>query len=258
MWVLYVAIALAVIAGIFILCKKYVFREEKNTEQRRQRRTATDIKGDFGEWYVKHVLGKTIEGKKYVINDYIIETNGKSTEIDHILINTHGVFVIETKNRAGEIYGDDDADEWVQILGNGNVKNTFRNPVKQNAAHVAKIQKFLKNAPIYSVVVFIKNNTDNIQSKHVVPVRDLEQALNSGEHLLSAEQMEKIYEVLINHRSNITKEEHKRRIQQQNYDMMYNHICPSCGSNLEVRNYDDGKHLECTNPRCRFAKNIEK
>lgn len=35
--------------------------------------------------------------QQYVINDLIVENDGKTSQIDHIVINPRGVFVIETK-----------------------------------------------------------------------------------------------------------------------------------------------------------------
>ena len=52
--------------------------------------------------------------------------NGKTSQIDHIVINSEGVFVIETKNYAGRIYGNDNQLEWTQVLVYGKVKNKLK------------------------------------------------------------------------------------------------------------------------------------
>ena len=66
-------------------------------------RTST-ARGKSGENKVRRVIGKTIDGEKYVINDIIFSDNGKTSQVDHIVINSRGVFVIETKNYSGTIY----------------------------------------------------------------------------------------------------------------------------------------------------------
>ena len=38
------------------------------------------------------------------------------TQIDHIVVSKFGVFAIETKNYRGEIYGNDNIQEWKQII----------------------------------------------------------------------------------------------------------------------------------------------
>ncbi|MBQ7769885.1 MAG: NERD domain-containing protein, partial [Clostridia bacterium] len=64
-----------------------------------------ETRGRRGENRVKWVIGETIENEQYVINDLILMNDGKTTQIDHMVINPRGVFVIETKNYSGEIYG---------------------------------------------------------------------------------------------------------------------------------------------------------
>ena len=60
-------------------------------------------RGKRGENKVKWVIGETIENEQYVINDLILPNNGSTSQIDHIVINPRGVFVIETKNYSGEM-----------------------------------------------------------------------------------------------------------------------------------------------------------
>ena len=87
-----------------------------------------ETRGKRGENRVKWVIGETIENEQYVINDLIVSNNGNTTQIDHIVINPRGVFVIETKNYSGEIYGSENQREWTQVLAYGNVKNKLYNP----------------------------------------------------------------------------------------------------------------------------------
>ena len=105
------------------------------------------VKGFWGELIVKIVIGKTSEkiGKeKFVINNFLMQLDtGKTSQTDHIVINSNGVFVIETKNYSGRIYGNDTQKEWTQVLNYGKVKNKFYNPVKQNASHIYHLKEFL-------------------------------------------------------------------------------------------------------------------
>lgn len=220
--------------------------------------TLNELRGSLGERFVENILGENVVGEKYVLNGYIYERNGRSTEIDHIVINTYGVFVIETKNRAGDIYGNDTDEEWIQKLGNGDTVHHFRNPVMQNAAHVSKIKSILGNEiPIHSLVVFVKNNTENIYSDVVIPLADLGQTINSGIPKLSAGQINTVYQSLQRQRSTMTHEEHKRKIQQQNYNLKYNHICPICNSELTIEQDMCDKYYVCSNPKCKFTKKLD-
>ena len=82
-------------------------------------------RGKHGEKKVRRVIGETVENEQYVINDFILVNDEKSSQIDHIVINPHGIFVIETKNYSGTIYGSENQREWTQVLAYGKVKHLF-------------------------------------------------------------------------------------------------------------------------------------
>lgn len=46
----------------------------------------------------------------------VLKTASGTTQIDHVVVSKFGVFAIETKNYRGEIYGNDDREEWTQII----------------------------------------------------------------------------------------------------------------------------------------------
>ena len=98
------------------------------------------LKGRKGEIVVARILGKTISGRQYVINDLLFSDQlGHSCQIDHIYINRYGIWIIETKNYSGQIYGTIDQREWTQVLAYGNTKNHFYNPIKQNTTHIYRL-----------------------------------------------------------------------------------------------------------------------
>ena len=80
-------------------------------------------KGAIGELRVELSLGGNIPKEKYVINDLLLYNDSKSHQIDHIIIRKTGIFVIETKNYSGQIYGQDNQKEWTQVLAYGREKH---------------------------------------------------------------------------------------------------------------------------------------
>ena len=62
-------------------------------------------RGHRGEKLVRKVLGATRPGLVYVFNYYLLANEEMSCQIDHIVVNENGVFVIETKNYSGRLYG---------------------------------------------------------------------------------------------------------------------------------------------------------
>ena len=216
-------------------------------------------RGWLGEFWVKLVIGKTEPGTNYVINDCKIRVSeDKTTQIDHIVINTNGVFVIETKNYSGRIYGQESQQEWTQVLKYGKVKNKIYNPIKQNKTHVYNVSQVIgTTVPIFSAVVFVQGNVQYINAYGVYTLSGLKRLLKNGSAKLTEAQMEEIYTKLsaVNDRT-ITKSEHIHNIYNLQNNLS-NNICPRCGKKLVIRNGKNGSFMGCENyPKCKFTKNI--
>ncbi|MBP7654427.1 NERD domain-containing protein [Candidatus Dependentiae bacterium] len=97
-----------------------------------------------GENEVAKSLEVYLPQKDYIINDILIESCGNKAQIDHLVINENGLFVIETKNYIGEISGDAKDDKVKQTKINGTHK-FVTNPVLQNRRHCDVLKQFLKN-----------------------------------------------------------------------------------------------------------------
>lgn len=214
-----------------------------------------ETRGKYGERRVKKIIGETIENEQYVINDLILENERKTSQIDHIVINQQGVFVIETKNYSGRIYGSENQLEWTQVLSYGKIKNKFYNPLKQNATHIYNVRRIIGKLPIKSLVVFVQNNINYIQANNVIPLSALRKTLQSGEKVLSISEMKTAYEALLASKTEITTREHVYNIKEQQHNLEQG-ICPRCGGNLVFRNGKHGDFFGCSNyPKCKFIKN---
>lgn len=220
------------------------------------------VRGAIGEFIVRLIIGKTTEkiGKeKFVINNLLIEDNNNRTaQIDHIVINSNGVFIIETKNYSGRIYGKDTQKEWTQVLNYGKVKNHFYSPVKQNLVHAYRIKELMPDdTPINPIVVFVKGNISYIQSEYVYSLFDLIKKLKMQSAVqLPLEEQKNIYKILLSHNQNCTDKsrEHIEMIKRNQRDIS-NHICPRCKGTLVLRKGKNGDFLGCSNyPKCRFTK----
>ena len=92
--------------------------------------------------------GKTLR------NVYIPKDNGETSEIDVLYITQKGIFVFESKNYSGWIFGDEKGTYWTAMLPNRQ-KNRFYNPVKQNKTHIKWLQKYVGvDVPLFSIIVF--------------------------------------------------------------------------------------------------------
>jgi len=113
-------------------------------------------KGNSGEYLTFSYLEKVEGDKRLFTNIYLPTKDGKTTEIDLLMIHPTGIYVFESKNYSGWIFGDDKGKYWTQSLKGGN-KNRFYNPIWQNAAHINALSKALGNGYsdfLYSYIVF--------------------------------------------------------------------------------------------------------
>lgn len=137
----------------------------------------TRFKGAMGERRVKHAL-RVLEGQGYhLINDVTLPTARGTTQVDHVLLSPFGVFVIETKNMSGWIFGSSNQPMWTQMIGRR--KYQFQNPLRQNYAHVKAIEKLLEVPvwAIHSLVAF----TGEAKAKTAMP----DDVIFSGQALLA-------------------------------------------------------------------------
>lgn len=72
-----------------------------------------------------------------------------------LLFLNYGIFVIETKNMNGWIYGQEKDANWIQV--SFKTKNSFQSPLRQNYKHTKTISELLKipENKFHSVIFFI-------------------------------------------------------------------------------------------------------
>ena len=117
------------------------------------------IKGRMGENLVIEGLGKHLDPNEYsVINDVTLPLeDGGTTQVDHIVVSRFGIFVIETKNMSGWIFGNGKQAKWTQTIHRS--KHQFQNPLRQNYKHTKTLSDLLDlpHELFHSVVVFTRN-----------------------------------------------------------------------------------------------------
>ena len=95
--------------------------------------------GRFGEYLTYKYLQSLTGYKRFLFNLYIPKGKGETTEIDVLLLHESGIYVFESKNYSGWIFGTETQPYWTQTLPGKrkNVhKNHFYNPILQNKAHL--------------------------------------------------------------------------------------------------------------------------
>ena len=227
------------------------------------KRYLPQIKGSRGESKVAKLLRRLDQNEYKVFNDVHLKYNERTTQIDHLIISTYGIFVIETKNYEGWIHGNENSEYWTQTFYKK--KQKFRNPIKQNWAHIYFLKEILSAYPqvrYHSIIVFVgKAELKNIHSS--IPVIYKKQLIKTVKEerpiCLSVNQVEKIRDHL-NGAIILDEKEKRRHIKSIKKNIsarkenIKKKICPNCGNELVVRKGKYGKFYGCSNfPACRFT-----
>ena len=118
-------------------------------------------KGEEGERRVAALLDSSHSFHRLINNLVLVGENGVSHQIDHILINSNGIFVIETKNYYGEIYLE--RGQWKRKINNKIEK--LADPLRQNKSHAITLNKILKNK--YEILRFSLSQSYQLRMGHL-------------------------------------------------------------------------------------------
>lgn len=237
-------------------------------------------KGKRGEKRVHDLLLALPEGY-HVLDDVVLYSNRGTTQIDHVVVSKYGIFAIETKNYRGEIYGDDERQEWTQIIVTEVryrrkwyktytyvTKNHFYNPVKQLLGHIYSIKKNLSDfhhLRFIPIVVFTGSaNIGSVKSRnHVIYDDNLLATIQSYmTECLSDTDVQNVIKVLSekNVRETIDEKTHVQNVNATKNELdrkLASGICPKCGGKLVRRNGKYGSFYGCSNyPKCRFTTHL--
>ena len=229
------------------------------------------IIGKDGESDVSLIL-RSLPQEYLVINDVIIpdqitDPNKKyTTQIDHVIVSPFGVFVIETKNYSGWIFGDEKSIKWKQTFKTTEAHYLY-NPIKQNWGHTYALAERLNlNIRVFKPIVVFSNDCE-LHISSTTPVVYMSQLkgviLEFTREIIPRKEVPLIYDRLYNLDLNgeEIEERHIHSIGERFIDRettIQNGICPHCGGHLVLRNGKYGQFYGCSNyPQCKFTYNMK-
>ena len=176
------------------------------------------FKGFLGETVINVVMWLKLEKDVYHrLNGITLpRANGGSTQIDHIIVSVYGIFVIETKNYKGWIYGSENQRQWTQVFPNGS-KFKFQNPLRQNYLHIKTLADLLglELSYFHSMIAFIGEcelKTRDELPEHVLTSGMVSYVKQKQDEILTEDEVKSIVEQINSNRfskSWRTNREHK-------------------------------------------------
>lgn len=234
-------------------------------------------KGKRGEMRVFSILSQ-LPDDYTILNDLVFRTEKGTTQIDHVVVSKYGVFTIETKNYRGEIYGDDNRQEWTQLIVTDVTyakkcwktytyvtKNHFYNPIKQSLGHAFRIKELLSAYPHVKIVPIVTFAGDavvsNVDSRHhVVCEENLLEVIGGYRTIyLNNDDVQKVIGILEknNIRESVNDRQHVKNVRAVAREVNASikaGICPKCGGRLVERRGRYGMFYGCSNyPKCKFT-----
>ena len=219
-------------------------------------------------------------------NCYLPKDNGETTEIDVLMIHKSGIYVFESKNYSGWIFGSEHQKTWTQTLPNGRKsrKEHFLNPIMQNKLHIKYLEEQIGfGVPFHSIIVFSERCTlKKIEVRnpniHVIKRDEVNRAVGSISKrigvLIAQSRVDEIYaqlypftqvsdEVKNKHIADINNVHAGQVIVQSECkdEIEKKMVCLRCGGKLVQRTAKKGMHegnqfYGCTNyPKCRYIRN---
>jgi len=229
--------------------------------------TSPSFKGAVGESRVASRLRSQLDEQAYkILGDLTLPTKGGTTQIDHVVVSPYGIFVIETKNMKGWIFGGAKQARWTVVLHRH--KSQFQNPLRQNYKHIKVIQELLgiEMHQLHNVVAFVgsaepktempenvlwsnRQLSNYVKSKHKVLFTENE--VRSFANRLSKNSLES---------NSQTRHDHVRHVKARAAERKNNTThCPRCSAKMVERaNRKSGeKFLGCARyPKCKGTRKL--
>ncbi len=229
------------------------------------------FKGVMGEFQVNLLLKLFLPKESYhLIKNATLPTENGTTQIDHILVSKYGVFVLETKNMKGWIFGSPNQKQWTQKIFKHS--NKFQNPIHQNYKHIKTLESSLniKLESIFSVIVFIGDSTFKTQMPENVTYAGgcVKYIKSKNIEVFTQKEVTGIIERIETGRlqrglkTNREHVAHVKKIIESKEKEYQENSCPKCGSGMVLRKSKKGanagnKFWGCSAfPKCRAIVKI--
>ncbi|HIF9120576.1 TPA: NERD domain-containing protein [Photobacterium damselae] len=225
------------------------------------------LKGIFGEYLVNRLLSKLPESDYTLIKDVTLPTSDGTTQVDHIVVSKYGIFVVETKNMKGWIFGSARQKLWTQKIYRHSSK--FQNPLHQNYKHIKALETLLGCSADYlhSVIVFIGDSTFKTEKPpNVTYARGSIRYIQQFNNVVFSDKdyarlTDSINQIKLK-RGVITDLKHRNHVKEIVASKVSSNQCPRCGSEMVLRETKRGENIGkqfwgcSTFPKCRAVKQL--
>ena len=143
--------------------------------------------GRDGEYEAFGIIKSVMRDDDSLFSNVEIAYDGKQTELDNVIVNRYGVFIIEVKNYVGYIVGEEDDFEWrkYKTTRAGNIyEKNVKNPIKQVKRQIYILAKYLNwygiDVWVDGYAILLEGNSP-VKSRYVLScVADVDKAIHGN------------------------------------------------------------------------------
>ena len=219
-------------------------------------------KGHIGELLVRFFAYRQLDKCTYRrLHNVTLNTPDGTTQIDHVFLSPYGIFVLETKNMSGWIFGSEKQAQWTQKLYKRTFK--FQNPLRQNYKHLKALEATLGVDPahLHSVITFVGGSTfkTEVPANVTQGIGFIRYIKSFQQVVFSEAEIDSMLHALETGRRAPTFYTHREHVQnlKRRSDPKAERQCPKCGSALVTRTCKAGANVGqtfwgcSTFPKCR-------
>ncbi len=132
------------------------------------------LAGNRGEAKATRIIQSVLRSNDWLFTHFTLESNGRRSEMDEIVVNQFGVFIFEVKDWNGTITGREEDSNWLQYkttYEDQTYENVRKNPIKQVRGQVYALKEYLKENGVYvwvSGYVLMLQGNSPVRSERVL------------------------------------------------------------------------------------------
>ncbi|GAL15101.1 hypothetical protein JCM19233_6117 [Vibrio astriarenae] len=219
------------------------------------------LKGWIGEKKTSLNIWFSLDKATYTcFHNLILPSHNGTTQIDHLIISKYGLFIVETKNIKGWIFGHKDSAKWTLSLYRN--KYSFQNPLRQTYRQQKVLSEFLNiDENLIKTVIYFNGKC---RLRTPLPSNVIKSGLGRYIKSFRTPKLDLNHEQYVIHliqayvsTTALTTHDHVKSLKNRHNSTLH---CPHCSSSLVKRvsksGYYKGSYfLGCSNyPKCRYTK----
>ena len=162
------------------------------------------LAGRQGERYAADIIYDLLQEGDYLLTNVSFSYDDRPAELDNVIVNKHGVFIIEVKNYNGVLVGDEDDYEWKKYhtTAAGNTyKKLVKNPIKQVKRQIYLLASYLDyygiNVWVSGYALLLHANSPVESDSVLSTIEDIDKAIHTpGRNKLNSDTVEAIVNLL--------------------------------------------------------------